>query len=195
MVARLEIDVTRCDKTRGGFDRLRPAFEHDGAEHSPAHWTAHRVPRNRWTGVQNQLATRSHRWHHVARDGDVDEHRMGLQETRERDAVRAVDVGMAHELCERPRAVAIAERRRLPVDGDALAAGGGDVVAEAGKAHVDDGQRIFEQRLHRDGPSATASRAAIDTASMLLAATIAPVADSVRTCAARSCGSPSVPQT
>ena len=195
----LERDAARIHETRGRIDRIGPALEQDGAQNRPAHRSAHRRPRNRRSGVENQSASRGHRVDDVARERDIDQHRMSFEKAGESNLIRMLDGSMMEYLRERPGRIAIAQRGRLPHGHHAFAAGGHDVVAEAGEADVDDLQRILEQRLHRASgcrfASCRASCAAIEAAWMLLSDTIAPADASVRICATRSWGSPSVPQT
>ena len=105
--------------------------------------------------MQDQPPPRGHARHGVAREGDVDERGLRLDETRERARVRLLDERMIERRRERVRAVAIALRRWLPVERDARATGGDDVVGEAGQADVDHRERILEQRLHAASSTAT----------------------------------------
>ena len=68
-------------------------------------------------------------------------------------ALAASTAALASVAGERPSALAIALRGRLPVERDAAPAGGDDVVGEAREADVDDGQRLLEQRGRSHGPA------------------------------------------
>ena len=76
-------------------------------------------------------------WNNVAREGNVDERRLRLDETRERARIRLLDDRMIERRRERIRGGAIALRRRLPVERDACGPSGDHVLGEAGQAGID----------------------------------------------------------
>src|SRR4029079_5416896 len=133
-------------------------------------------------------------------DRDVDQDGVCFEKTGEGNLVGFFDGRVVQHLRERPRRVAVAVRTRLTGERDAFAARRHDVVAEAGETDVDDLQRVLEEGLHRDCPALrfaerSATWPAVDDASILLPAMIAPVEASVLIWPVRSCGSRSVPQT
>ena len=136
--------------------------------------------------MQDQTPPRGHHRYGVAREDDIDESGLRPDETRERPRVRLFDERVIERRGERGGAVAIALRGWLPVERDAGAAGGDDVVGEARQADVDDRERLLEQRLHAGAPSRRiATPAASVAASKLLAAMTAPAFVSVAICLAR----------
>ena len=92
MVAGLERDAPRVRRVAcaAAIVSAQPSSS-DGAEDRAAHRPAHRRPRDRRPGMQDQPAPGGHRGHDVARDRDVDQHRIGFEKTRERDLIRALD--------------------------------------------------------------------------------------------------------
>src|SRR5262249_58409541 len=167
-----------------------PALVADRAEYRRAHGLTDTIPRQRWTRVQHGAVGQLQRF---ARRTAVDQERCAAGQPLERHGVGAVDGITPGFEARKPRGQAwCAACRRTPFDVHR-----GDVErrerrCEQLEPDVDDAWWRAEQR-HQ--PATLAIAAARRAAWALESMTITPASRRRSTCAARDCGSASVPQT
>ncbi len=89
MVVGMEREATRGRGLRGVVERLRPALEHGGAAYRATHRSAHPVPFDGWTGMQDRVPAEA--LDHFAGRTHADEHRLCGEDPAHRLLVRELD--------------------------------------------------------------------------------------------------------
>src|SRR5262249_42497277 len=122
----------------------RPAFEDDGAADGALERSTHPLPGDRWPGVQNGLVSAQKR-NGLQRRYDIDQHRLGRQQTPARLLVGGIDAWIAEEPCQQLAQTGDGAGRWLPVDVRHRYAATRQIGGELRQANVDDAERRGQQ--------------------------------------------------